>query len=225
MEVLAFIAVSLVAFAIPLLALRFGREWLIALLPIYLITANVFAESFLFILGELTSLAIPVYAATFLITDTLSEHYGRTDARRAVILGFVGQVIFLAMTLLVVNSPILPDKATAFGSVFAILPRLIVGSFIAYLISQFWDIHIFHVIREKTGGGMKTLWIRNNISTVSSQLLDTVIFVTIAFYGNPQIPNLISFILFTWLFKLGVAFLDTPYLYLTYAVVGKGRPT
>jgi len=218
---LIMLAITLVAFAVPLLALRLGREWLVALLPIYLITANVFAESFVVVFGQLTSLAIPVYATTFLITDALSEHYGRSDAKRAVLLGFGGQLVFLFMTLTVTNAPVFPDKAQAFAGVFAILPRLIVGSFVAYLISQFWDIHVYHIVRSKTGGTRRTLWLRNNLSTASSQLIDTTVFVSIAFWGSPQIPNLAHFILVTWAFKLIVAVIDTPYLYLTYRIVGR----
>lgn len=215
--VLAFILIAVVAFSVPLLALRLGREWLMALVPIYLITGNVFAESFFLVSGHLSSLAIPVYATTFLITDTLSEHYGKTDARRAVFIGFTGQILFLAMTLTVTNAPIFPDKAEAFGSVFAILPRLILGSFVAYAVSQFWDIQFFHALKERLPG-KRTLWVRNILSTSTSQGIDSVIFITIAFYG--VIDNLAGFILVTWGVKVLLALLDTPFIYFTYRVIG-----
>lgn len=221
MGLVSMLGIMVVVFAVPLFALRWGKEWLIALLPIYLITGNVFAESFLTLFGRMTSLAIPVYAATFLITDILSEHYGKSDAKRAVLVGFMGQILFMAMTWVVLQSPIFAGKAEAFSKVFALLPRLIAGSFIAYLISQFWDVYIFHLIREKTGSSKKTLWIRNNLSTCSSQLLDTVIFLTIAFAGRPEFT--IEFILTTWVIKMIVAILDTPYMYLSYKVIGKRR--
>jgi len=219
MEYLSFICITLVAFAVPLFALRMGKSWLVALLPIYLITGNVFAESFISIAGAMTSLAVPVYAATFLITDSLSEHYGKQDARRAVFLGFMGQLLFLGMTLAVIYSPIFPDKATAYSSVFAILPRLILGSFVAYMVSQIWDIQLFHALKEKFGGGKKTLWVRNNLSTMTSQTIDTTIFLAIAFSG--RVENFWGFWLSVLIFKLVVALLDTPYLYLTYSIISK----
>jgi uncharacterized integral membrane protein (TIGR00697 family) len=212
----AFILIAVVAFSVPLLALRLGREWLIALVPIYLITGNVFAESFFLLFGQLSSLAIPVYATTFLITDTLSEHYGKTEARRAVFVGFTGQILFLAMTLTVTNAPIFADKADAFGSVFAILPRLILGSFVAYAISQLWDVQVFHALKERLPG-KRTLWIRNILSTFTSQGIDSVIFITIAFYG--VIDNLFGFIMITWGVKVLLALLDTPFIYLTYRII------
>lgn len=215
--ILAFLLIAVVAFSVPLLALRLGKEWLIALVPIYLITGNVFAESFFLLFGNPSSLAIPVYATTFLITDTLSEHYSKAEARRAVFVGFTGQVLFLAMTMAVVSVPIFPEKAAAFASVFSILPRLILGSFVAYIISQLWDIQFFHVLKERWPG-KRALWFRNTLSTVSSQAIDSIVFITIAFYG--VIDNIVGFILVTWAVKVGLAVLDTPFIYLTYQVVG-----
>lgn len=221
MELIYFLLILLIAMAIPLVALKLGREWLIALAPIYLITANVFAESFLPVFGYLTSLAIPIYAATFLVTDLLSEHYGKDDARRAVFAGLIGQLIFVSMMLAVINAPILSDKLAMYKNVFSFLPRLIFGSFVAYLVSQNWDIFVYHSIMKLTGKD-KLLWLRNNASSMSSQLIDTIIFLTIAFYGRPpfdNLPALSVFIFTTWVVKLVVASIDTPYLYFSRIIV------
>ena len=110
MNLSIFIGMALVIFMIPLFALKQGKEWLIGLLPIFLITGNVFAESFVTISGFMTSLAVPIYAGTFLITDLLSEHYSKSDARRAVFVGFLGQVFFVCILLAITNSPIFPEK-------------------------------------------------------------------------------------------------------------------
>ena len=122
MEILFFLGITLFAFSIPLIALRMGKEWLITLLPIYLITANVFAESFLNIMNMLTSLAIPIYASTFLITDTLSEHFGMRDARRAVLIGFTGQLLFFMAVITMTNSPISPDKIKSLPNLLHLCP-------------------------------------------------------------------------------------------------------
>lgn len=221
MELVYFISILIVAMTVPLIALTRGKEWLVALVPIYLITGNVFAESFLNIFGFLTSLAIPIYAATFLITDILSEHYGKSNARHAVFIGFMGQIIFVGMMLVVTHSPILPEKLVVYQEVFSFLPRLILGSFVAYIISQNWDIFIYHTIMNITGKE-KYLWVRSNISTMSSQLIDTVIFIGIAFYGRPpftELGSLIGFMGTTWVVKMVVAAVDTPYLYFSRRIV------
>ncbi|MBK8227776.1 MAG: queuosine precursor transporter [Flavobacteriales bacterium] len=222
MSALYFLVITLVAFAVPLVALRRGREWLIALLPIYLITANVFASSFVVIYGVFTSFAIPIYAATFLITDMLSEHYSTKDARQAVFVGFMGQVLFGLTTLFMLYAPIDPKLTEIYSATFATLPRIIFGSFVAYVISQLLDIYIYHRIMENTGKE-RFLWVRNVSATGIAQLVDTVVFVTIAFAGTPGfegIGALTEFILWVWAVKVLVAIIDTPYIYLSYRVLG-----
>ena len=215
-----FATIALIGFAIPLFALRMGREWLIALLPIVLITGNVFAQAFVVVGGVMTSLAVPVYATTFLVTDLLAEHYGRRDALRAVWVGFMGQLVFLGILLLVLRAPVLEENAQAYSSALSTVPRLVVGSFIAYLISQNLDVRIYDTIRHLTGG--KKLWLRNNLSTMISQGIDTVVFLFIAFWGVPPFADTeswVKFVLATWLFKIAVAAIDTPFLYLSRRIV------
>lgn len=222
MEVLYFLIVLIGAFSIPIVALRLGKGWLIALIPIYLITGNIFAESFLTVFGFFTSLAIPIYSATFLMTDLLSEHYGKKAAIQAVLTGLMGQIIFVCMLFVVLSAPILPDNAQAYAQALGFMKRLVPASIIAYIVSQMWDIFIYHKIMKKTAG--KFVWLRNNLSTMTSQLLDTGIFLGIAFYGRPPFQTnelLINFILVTWLFKVAVAALDTPYIYLSLRLFGR----
>lgn len=209
----SFFGLALIFFSIPIIVIRYGKHWLIALLPIYLITGNVFAESFITVFGTFQSLAIPIYAATFLITDTLSEHFGKEEAKKAVLVGFLGQIVFVVAMLIIVNSPILPEKLKVYKNAFSVLPRLIVGSFVAYMISQTWDIFIYHRLKKVTGG--KKLFLRNNISTITSQLLDTTIFILIAFAGREPFKSkeqIIIFILSTWAFKVAIALLDYPFI-------------
>ena len=212
-----FLGLTLLAFSLPVFVMRLGKEFLVALLPIYLITANVFAESFFIpfmVLGNpiLMSLALPVYAGCFVITDLLSEFYGKNDARNAVWLGFVGQVAFLVTLWLVINAPIL--NADAYQATFDLLPRLVVGSFIAYISSNLLDICIFHAIRNRTG--RSRLWLRNNVSTFVSQGVDSLIFLFIAFWRVEPIETTEKFWWFfvaVWIFKAAVAGLDTVALY------------
>lgn len=217
-----FLGITLVAFFVPLMVLRLGREWLIALLPIYLIIANTFALSFVTVAGVLTSLTVPIYAATFLITDILTEHYSEHDAKRAVFVGFMGQLLFVIVVWVMFFAPLAPETSRSYQAAFSFLPRLMVASFIAYIISQLLDIYIYQRIMERTGK-TRYLWLRNTVATSTAQLVDTSVFVTLAFYGTTQFPTWMAiggFILAVWIVKVVVAVIDTPYIYFSYRVLG-----
>ena len=207
--------IGAISFTVPLLVDRFGREYLIGLLPIFLLTGNVLAESFTSLGPFLTSFAIPVYAGTFLITDIVSERYGIEQAKRAVWLGLIGQVFFVVILWCVLHAPVFPEKLDAIKGALEFMPSLILASCTAYFVSQFLDVWVFHKIREITGARHK--WLRNVGSTAVSQLLDTAIFLGIAFYGRPPTDTIgawVSFVLTTWIVKVAVAMLDTPFFYL-----------
>jgi hypothetical protein len=97
-------------------------------------------------------------------------------------------------------------------AIFSLMPRIAIASLIAYLISQYHDIWAFHFWKEKTGG--RHLWLRNNLSTLISQLLDSLIFTLMAFAGTLPFTELIQIIITTYLLKLVVALIDTPFIYL-----------
>ncbi|PIZ54623.1 transporter, partial [Candidatus Uhrbacteria bacterium CG_4_10_14_0_2_um_filter_41_7] len=98
-------------------------------------------------------------------------------------------------------------------------PRITVASFIAYLISQHHDVWAFHFWKKKTNG--KHLWLRNNASTVVSQLIDTVVFTFIAFYG---VLPIVPLILGTWVVKILIALIDTPFIYGAVWIMDKIKP-
>ena len=105
----------------------------------------------------------------------------------------------------------------SFDSVLGLAPRIILASFVAYLISQHHDVLAFDMWKKVTKG--KFLWLRNNASTFVSQFIDSVIFITIAFAGIPGGPSLIEMILAQYFIKLMIAILDTPLIYmLTYLI-------
>lgn len=215
-ETVTFFLITAIVFTIPVLVLKFGKQFLTALLPIYLIIGNVFALSFMKLFGEFqTSLAVPIYSATFLITDILSEHFGKEDAKKAVWIGFIGQIILVTMMALIVHTPLLAAETNeAYSKVFSTLPRLIFASFTAYMCSQFLDVYIFHKIKEKNN----QLWLRNNMSTIAAQLIDTTILIYIAFWAVGPFTThsaIWNFILTTWVIKILVSILDTPFLYWT----------
>jgi hypothetical protein len=113
-------------------------------------------------------------------------------------------------------SPLMdPGLASSFDAVYGFAPRVVAASMVAYLVSQHHDVWAYHFWKEKTGG--KRLWLRNNASTAASQAIDTLIFITLAFYG--LVPNsiLLQMMAGQYVIKILIAALDTPFIYLALA--------
>ena len=192
-----------------------------------LIVANVFAASKLvqIPLGFHTvtvAAGILPYPITFLVTDLLSELYGRKRANFAVVLGFVMSLGLLAFIEIAKWVPALdPVQQQGFETFFATNTRAVLASMLAYLVAQFLDVRLFHFWKDLTNG--KHLWLRNNGSTVGSQLMDTVLVTTVLFWGaSPPFMNgatmgmaeIAPIIRDGFIFKAIIALLDTPLLYL-----------
>ena len=183
-----------------------------------LVVCNLIANKFLtvdlgFKVFTLSAGALP-YPITFLATDLLSELYGRRRANRVVMAGFVASLFALLALWLggefqaIDGSPVSQETyQSAFGNTW----RVISASMTAYLVAQFLDVRLFHFWRDLTKG--KHLWLRNNASTVVSQLLDSVLVVVVLFWGAKPGDEMLSIILDLWLFKVLVAFADTPLFY------------
>lgn len=161
------------------------------------------------------SVGLLPYPITFLITDTISEIYGKKKANQVVIAGIFASVfsmliIWVANTAPAIsNSPI--DNLT-FSKVFGLSPLGVLASMLAYLAAQFVDIRIYHFWKNYTKG--KHLWIRNNFSTFSSQLLDTALVVgLLCAFEVLQWSSFPSLVFSGFLYKVIVAILDTPFLY------------
>lgn len=155
------------------------------------------------------------YAFTFLCTDIIAESWGKDKARQVVWLGLLANVVVVFLVVLAVQLPAAPMWANndeAFRNVLGSAPRILVASMTAYLISQMHDVWAFHYWKAKTGE--RWLWLRNNASTAVSQLIDTVLFVGIAFAGSVNSSDLVAIVLSHYLVKLIIAVIDTPFVYL-----------
>ncbi|WP_144461156.1 queuosine precursor transporter [Siminovitchia fortis] len=158
--------------------------------------------------------AVIVYVFTYPITDTITEVYGKNAARKTVMTGLITQflaIIFIYVTMKLPPAPFYENQA-AFETIFSAGFRVTLASLLSFLISQNLDVTVFHRLKKRHGE--KKLWIRNNASTMISQLVDTTIFITIAFYGTMPFGALIGLILSQYSFKFVVAILDTPLVYL-----------
>jgi len=197
------------------IARRQGRpDFLIATYAALVVLANITAVKQVEIFGLFAPAAVITYSVTFLLTDMLTEHYSKRDAHRAVWAGFYANLLLVAVVLISVNMTPAPfwGMQEEYEKILALVPRIVLASMIAFLVSQHLDVIQFHIWKEKTGG--RHLWLRNNASTMVSQLVDTTLFITIAFYGTPGFP-ILAVIKGQYLIKLLIAALDTPFIYLS----------
>ena len=183
-----------------------------------LVTCNLIANKFVTVdLGFkvfIVSAGILPYPLTFLVTDLISELYGQKKANIVVFSGFVASMFVLSFLWLGGQFNAIPDSIVnddTYNNVFQNAWRIIAASMIAYLFAQFIDVRIFHFWKRLTNG--KHLWLRNNGSTIASQLVDTTLVVMILFVGVWEPSNIISAIIDGWLFKMLMAAIDTPIIY------------
>lgn len=174
------------------------------------------------IFGLATTVAGPFYASIFLATDVLTEHYGKKYGYLSVMVGFFALALFMAMsqlTLLITPVSFCQELHDCMKVVFGTSVRIFVASIIAYVISQNFDVWFYHFLNEKTKG--RFLWLRNNFSTTTSQIIDSMIFFSIAFYG--VLPNWLEVAIVGCLAKIIVALLDTPFIYLSKIINTKDK--
>lgn len=201
------------------LATRRGPEIAVGVFASLTVLANLLAVKTITLGPFIAPAAVLVYASTFLLTDILSELFGEEKARLAVWTGFLANIVMLVSVLIALRwsaSPLMdPGLASSFDAVFGFAPRVIAASMIAYLVSQHHDVWAYGFWRRKTGG--KHMWLRNNASTMASQGIDTLIFITLAFYG--LVPNsiLLQMMAGQYVIKVLIAALDTPFIYLALA--------
>ncbi len=189
-----------------------------------LLVTNVIAGKFFVIFDLPLSCGIIAYPMTFMVTDIVSEVYGEKKANMLVRIGFVISIlitIFILLSNALPTHPESPVDKKSFTQIFGLTPGIILGSMIAYLSSQLIDIKVFEFFRKLFPN---SLWIRNNCSTIFSQLVDTAIVVTISLViwplilqNSAHIPIGISLwlkIIFgQYVFKALLAILDTPFVY------------
>lgn len=192
----------------------FGKFGLYAVIVASVIAANIQVLKTVRLFGLVSTLGNVVYGCVFFATDILSEVYGRKSARRGVWLGFIGMILVTVwMQLGLIFVPDASDFAQeSLETIFGLMPRIAVGSMLAYLLSQHHDVVAFHFWKKKTKD--RFLWFRNNASTMVSQIIDTVAFSFIALWGLFEIDVWSQILLTTYLMKWIVAVADTPFMYL-----------
>lgn len=183
-----------------------------------LITCNLIANKFITIdLGFkqfVISAGVLPYPITFLITDILSEIYGKKKTQEVVVVGFAAAIFTLFILALGAWFDAIPNSVVSdevYNQVFKNSWRLIGASMAAYIVAQLVDVRLFHFWKRITKGRM--LWVRNNFSTIFSQLVDTILVVSIIFAGRENFSTITRYIIDGWLFKVIIAAIDTPFFY------------
>ena len=169
------------------------------------------------------SVGILPYPITFLITDLISEIFGQKKANQVVVAGIFASFFSIGILLLadfvpaIQSSPI--DNET-FSQVFSLSPLAVLASMIAYLFAQFIDIKLYHYWKKVTQG--KHLWLRNNFSTFASQFLDTfTVILLLCLFGVLPWDLFLGLVVSGFIFKVLVAAIDTPFLYLSVYLIRK----
>ena len=169
------------------------------------------------------SVGVLPYPITFLITDIISEIFGKKKANQVVVMGIVSSIFSIALLLL---GDVLPANSSSpiddetFNLVFSASPLAVLASMSAYLIAQFLDIRIYHFWKQLTKG--KYLWLRNNFSTFSSQIIDsTMVIALLCFFDILAWDLFLGLVLSSIIFKIIVAIIDTPLLYLLVGLIRK----
>ena len=208
------------------LYLIFAGIFIASLVACNLIFQKFFTWNFLGLTFEL-SVGIIAYPVTFLVTDLISELYGKKRANQVVISGFCASVFTTLLIFISMNATAAdwsPVDSVTFNKVFGLSAPAFLASMMAYLTAQFIDVRIFHFWKRLTKG--KHLWLRNNASTMFSQLVDTsMVLIILCSAGAIGWERFGSLLLMGWLFKVLVALIDTPIIYfLLWLLKDKIRP-
>lgn len=198
----------------------FGKGGLLAFNVVATILANIEVLLIVDAFGVEMTLGNVLFASTFLITDVLSENHGKKEANRAVIISTACSILFIILSQMwLLYTPGKSDWASeSFNTIFSSTPRIVCASLLVYLISQLTDVWLYHKwwdwCRKRFGDSRKGLWIRNNGSTMISQLLNTLLYTFFAFYGTYPIETLFSIFASSYIIYFIISILDTPFVYL-----------
>ena len=193
---------------------KHGVSFLIAIYSALVVMANIFANKIVLFGPTTVPAGVIVYGISFLITDAINEFYGVKEAQKSVIAGFASSIILVFSVYVTIAWTPAPfwEGQEALATVLGSTWRIVLASLISFLVSQNWDVYFYHQIRLYTKG--KHLWLRNTLSTLTSQLMDTILFCSIAFIGLMPLENVIGVMIGQLVVKWIISILDTPFIYL-----------
>lgn len=216
MNEILFVITILVNFISILITYKFfNKTGLFVWVAISTIIANIEATKCVDMFNMSVTLGNVVYSTVFLATDILSEIYGGKEARKAVRIGFFSMIVFTILTqidlLFIPNSQDLVNESMHI--IFGFMPRFCFASLLTYIISNTLDTYLYEFVKNKFPEN-RYLWVRNNASTMISQLIDSILFTIVAFLGVYSFKVIVNLIIVTYVIKFIVAVLDTPFIYI-----------
>ncbi|KAF1080221.1 MAG: putative preQ0 transporter [Candidatus Rifleibacterium amylolyticum] len=215
----------LLNYSLIAIAFRYFRHYgLFAWITLASILANIQVIKTIELFGFVTTLGNVMYGTSFLATDILCECYGEDEAKKGVKIGIFSIVATtLIMQVCLWFAPHASDTSSdALNAIFSLLPRIAFASITAYMVSQNFDVWFYNYLKKRFP---QHLWLRNNLSTMTSQLLDNTIFTLMAFWGVFE-PNVIwQIFATTYVMKWCVALFDTPVIYWARAAHARSQAT
>ena len=223
MNELLFFVSLLVAFTMVFLSYKyFGKTGLFAWIAFACPLANIEAMRCVTIFGLPLTLGNALFSSIFLSTDVLSEKYGLKESKQGTYVGIVSLVCFVAFTQLAIRFKIndMDFSDAAFQTLFGLSPRICLASLVTFCTSGLCDSYLYY-FWKKILPSKKWLWVRNNGSTMFSQIVDSLMFTFIAFYGEFSLKDVFIVAGTTYVAKWILAFFDTPFLYIIDKFSGK----
>lgn len=211
---LLFVLTSLADIFFIFIVSRFKVEWLFATVIANLILVGIFGAKLITIFGLTTNVGNIFYACVFLATHFLLERYGKGVGMKTIWFGAILSLFFILMSGLATRFMGIPLNDLANGAIltlFSFSIRITFASILAFIFAQYINIFMYEYLKLHTKG--KFLWLRSNVANIISQLVDSLIFFTIAFFDLPG-TLLFQAILAGWLIKVTVVFMGTPFLYI-----------
>ncbi|KYK22889.1 hypothetical protein AYK24_08195 [Thermoplasmatales archaeon SG8-52-4] len=212
---LLWIGLLLTSFLMVILAYKlFGKTGLYIWTAVGVILANIQVMKTIQVFGLVTAMGNVIYSSLFLVTDIINENHSKKDAQKAVWIGFF--VLIATTVIMQISIQFIPDESDFLSqhitAIFSFLPRIALASLTAYLISQSHDVWIYAKLKKRHK--KKFLWLRNNLSTVTSQLFDNTVFTLIAFVGVFSWDVIAQIFITSYILKVIVAACDTPFIYM-----------
>ena len=213
-ELWAFAAFIMTFLMLVMMYRFFGKEGLFVWVAIGTIIANIQVTKSVELFGITATLGNVLFASIYLATDILNDRYGRQVAKKAVWLGFSSAIIMtILMTISLQFNPAANDIAQqSLETLFGVVPRIVLGSIVAYIIGQYVDVYLFNMIKKRFSSN-RTFFIRAYGSTVFSSIIDTALFTLIAFTGLMPGNVLFEIFITTYIFKLLSTILNIPFGY------------
>lgn len=205
----------------------FGKQGLFCFTVIATIAANIEVLIVVNAFGMEMTLGNVLFASTFLVTDIISEIYGKEDARKAVHIGIATSIAFMVFSQWwLLYTPAESDFAMeSMHVIFSNTTRVIIASMLVYAVVQEFDVWAYHkwwkFTTKKFGDEKKFLWLRNNGSTMISQLLNTVLFTFGAFWGLHDLETILNICVSTYVIYIVTSLADTPFVYAARKMMGK----